>query len=211
MFIILKMQLEPDIYRHFRKKTFFFTVKHQIRVTFFVNIFFVFVKCPNRERYLLWVFYYFHQSQKHTCTSQYLVELLSNCFTSAKRFRFPSTNFLNSFLESGLTERQNWCNWVGFVGLLAVTHLFSAAHKSSVGLRSGLCDGHSYTLTLLSLKHFVTNLEVCLGSLSIRKTSLHPRFNVVADVFRCCLSVYCLRDLFCEMHQSLLQQNSSTT
>ncbi|CDQ86846.1 unnamed protein product [Oncorhynchus mykiss] len=30
--------------------------------------------------------------------------------------------------------------------------------KCSIGLRSGLCDGHSNTLTLLSLSHFATTL-----------------------------------------------------
>uniref|UniRef100_A0A8C7DI77 Thyroid stimulating hormone receptor n=1 Tax=Oncorhynchus kisutch TaxID=8019 RepID=A0A8C7DI77_ONCKI len=35
----------------------------------------------------------------------------------------------------------------GFLGLLARTHFFSSAHKSSIGLRLGLCDGHSNTLT----------------------------------------------------------------
>ena len=33
-------------------------------------------------------------------------------------------------------------------------YFFSSAHKCSIGLRSGLCDGHSNTLTLLSLSHF---------------------------------------------------------
>ena len=33
------------------------------------------------------------------------------------------------------------------------------------------------TLTLLSLSHFATTLEVCLGSLSIWKTHLRPNFN----------------------------------
>ena len=46
-----------------------------------------------------------------------------------------------------------------------------------MGLRSGLCDGHSNTLTLLSLSHFATTLEVCLGSLSLWKTHLRPSFN----------------------------------
>uniref|UniRef100_A0A4W5P8T2 Aldehyde dehydrogenase 16 family, member A1 n=1 Tax=Hucho hucho TaxID=62062 RepID=A0A4W5P8T2_9TELE len=58
----------------------------------------------------------------------------------------------------------------GFVGLLARTCFFSSAHTFSMGLRSGLCDGHSNTLTLLSFSHFATTLEVCLGSLSIWKT-----------------------------------------
>ena len=38
-----------------------------------------------------------------------------------------------------------------FVGLLARTRFFSSAHRSSIELRSGLCDGHSNTLTLLSI------------------------------------------------------------
>ena len=41
------------------------------------------------------------------------------------------------------------------------------------------CDGHSNTLTLLSLfSHFATTFEVCLGSLSIWKTHLRPSLNL---------------------------------
>ena len=45
----------------------------------------------------------------------------------------------------------SWCNCVRFVGLLARTLFITSAHTFSIGLRSGLCDGHSNTLTLLSL------------------------------------------------------------
>uniref|UniRef100_A0A4W5N7A6 EF-hand domain-containing protein n=1 Tax=Hucho hucho TaxID=62062 RepID=A0A4W5N7A6_9TELE len=76
-----------------------------------------------------------------------------------------------------------------FVGLLARTRFFSSAHKMSIGLRSGLCDGHSNTLTLLSLSHFATTLEVCLGALSIWKTHLRPSFNFLTDVLRCCFNI----------------------
>ena len=62
---------------------------------------------------------------------------------------------------------QSWCNWVRFVGLLAHTCVFCSAEICYIGLRSGLGDRHSHTLTLLSLSHFATILEVCLGSLSI--------------------------------------------
>ena len=62
---------------------------------------------------------------------------------------------------------QSLCNWVRFIGLLARRHFFSSAHKFSIGLRTGFRDSHSNTLTLLSLSHFATTLEVCLGSLSI--------------------------------------------
>ena len=82
-----------------------------------------------------------------------------------------------------------WCNWVRFVGLLARTCFFSSAHKFSMGLRSGLCYGHSNTSTLLSLSHFVTTLEVCLGSLSIWKTNLRPSFNFLTDILRCCFNI----------------------
>ena len=54
--------------------------------------------------------------------------------------------------------------------------LFQFYHTFSIGLRSGLCYGHSNTLTLLSFSHFATTLEVCLGSLSIWKTHLRPSF-----------------------------------
>ena len=51
-----------------------------------------------------------------------------------------------------------------------------------MGLRSGLCNGHSNTSTLLSLSHFATILQVCLGSLSIWKTHLRSSFNFLTDV-----------------------------
>ena len=76
-----------------------------------------------------------------------------------------------------------------FIGLLARTHFFSSAHKCSIGLRLGLCDGHANTLTLLSLSHFATTLEVCLGSLSIWKPHLRPSFNFLTDVLRCCFNI----------------------
>ncbi|CDQ61651.1 unnamed protein product [Oncorhynchus mykiss] len=81
-------------------------------------------------------------------------------------------------------------SWVNF-GTFLLTELasllaqaFSVLPKFSIGLRSGLCDGHSNTLTLLSLSHFATTLEVCLGSLSIWKTHLRPSFNFLTDVLR---------------------------
>ena len=57
---------------------------------------------------------------------------------------------------------------------------------------NSLCDwgqGHSNTLTLLSLSHFPTTLEVCLGSLSIWKTHLRTSFNFLTDVLRCCFNI----------------------
>ena len=70
-----------------------------------------------------------------------------------------------SWVNFGPFLRQSWCNSVRFVGLLARSRVFSSAHKFSMGLRSGLCDGHSNTLTLLALSHFATTLEVCLGGI----------------------------------------------
>ena len=84
---------------------------------------------------------------------------------------------LNMLGEFRPITPDSWCNWMSFVGLLARTRFFSSAHTFSIGLKSGLCDGHSSTLTLLSLSHFATTLEVCLGSLSIWKTRLRPSFN----------------------------------
>ena len=128
-------------------------------------------------------------------------------------------NYLNPIdtpeYSAGILVRsswQKWRNWVRFAGLLAHTRLFSSAHKCSIGLRSGLCDGHSKVLTLLSFSLFVTNLTVCLGLLSMWKTYLYPSFDFLADVLRRCfsnvLSSWCCP--FCEVHQSLLQQNSPT-
>ena len=38
---------------------------------------------------------------------------------------------------------------------------FRSAHKFSIGWRSGLCEGHSKTLTLLSFSHFATTWGQC--------------------------------------------------
>lgn len=59
------------------------------------------------------------------------------------------------------------CNWVRFIVSI---RLFSTTHTFSMGLRSGFCDGHPSTLILLSLSHFIPNLEVSLGSLVMLKT-----------------------------------------
>ena len=82
--------------------------------------------------------------------------------------------------RAGVTES-------GLSGSL-LAHFFSSAHKFTMGLRSGLCDGHSNTLTLLSLSHFATTLEAFLRSLSILKTHLRPGFNFLTDVLRCCFN-----------------------
>uniref|UniRef100_A0A8C7FSD7 FACT complex subunit SSRP1 n=1 Tax=Oncorhynchus kisutch TaxID=8019 RepID=A0A8C7FSD7_ONCKI len=79
--------------------------------------------------------------------------------------------------------------YIRLVGILARTCFFSSAHKFSIGFRSGLCDGHPNILTLLSLSHFDTTLEVCLGSLSSWKTHLRPNFNFLTDVLRCCFNI----------------------
>jgi hypothetical protein len=53
-----------------------------------------------------------------------------------------------SWVNFGPSSWQTWSNWVRFVGLLAHARFFRSAYKCSIGLRSGLCDGHSNTLTL---------------------------------------------------------------
>ena len=45
------------------------------------------------------------------------------------------------------------------------------------------------TLTLLSISHFATTFDVCLGSLSIWKTHLRPNFNFLTHVLRCCFNI----------------------
>lgn len=83
---------------------------------------------------------------------------------------------------------QTWCNWVRFVSCITHPHLFWSAHKFSMGLRSGLCDGYSKTLTLLSSSRFLIILAVCLGSLSIWKTHLPLQFcQTTGHVSRNCL------------------------
>ena len=83
--------------------------------------------------------------------------------------------------------------------------LFQFCHKFSIGLRTGLC-GHSDTLTLLSLSHFATTLEVCLGSMSIWKTHLRAltswlmSWDVASIYPHNFPSSWCY--LFCEVHQS---------
>lgn len=86
--------------------------------------------------------------------------------------------------------RQNWCNWVRFVGLLA----------------------RGQTLTLLSLSYFATISEVCFGSLPFWKTHLRPSLLMswhVASIYPLNFpSSLCHR--FCEVHQPLLQQSTPT-
>ena len=78
-------------------------------------------------------------------------------------------------------------------------------------------DGHSNNLTLLSLSHFATTLEVCLGSLYICKrpicdqalTSWLMSWDVASIYPHTFASSWC--HLFCEVQQSLLQQSTPTT
>ena len=108
-------------------------------------------------------------------------------------------------------------NWVRFVGLLNHTQFFSSAHTFSVGLRSEPCDGHSNTLTLLSLSHFATTLEVCLWHhCPFGRPICHQALNSwltswdVASIYPHNFT-FSLCHLFCEVHQSLLQQSTTTT
>lgn len=63
--------------------------------------------------------------------------------------------------------QQNLSNRDVFVGLPACTHFCISAHKFSFGLRSGFCDGYSYTLILSSISHFATNFEVCVDNVHL--------------------------------------------
>ena len=133
-------------------------------------------KCQNNGRDIFFnilFFYNFLHSQTFTYISLVFGSIALKRMTWVRCFRFPSTSVLQSF-----------------AGLLVRT----SAHRCSLGLRSGLCDGPC--VEMLSLSHFVTNLEVCLGSVSIWKSHLHPSFNF-----------WCLS----EVHQSLLQQNTFTS
>ena len=79
------------------------------------------------------------------------------------------------------------------VAFFNLTRLFSVLHRFSIGLRSGLCEGHSNTFTLLSRSHFLTTCAVCLGSLSCWKIQLRPSFNFLAEDLRLCINIsrYC--------------------
>lgn len=69
----------------------------------------------------------------------------------------------------------NWITWCSLPRtshnnllefLLIVPQVFGPSiYKFSMGSRSGLCDDHSSTFTLLSLSNFVTTLEECLRSI----------------------------------------------
>ena len=102
--------------------------------------------------------------QKFTYTQLVFGSIAFKLFNLGQTFQvafheLPTISWVN-FGPFLLTEL---VNLVRFVGLLARTHFFSSDNKLSMGLRSGLCDGHSNTLTLLSLSHFATTLEVYLG------------------------------------------------
>lgn len=98
-----------------------------------------------------------------------------NCTTWVKGSGFPSTSFPQSFCDP-LQVCKPLCSHTPFQLCLI----------PSIGLRSGLCDGHSKTVTLLSVSHFVSHLAY-LGPYG---THLQPS---------------------CSVHQFLLQQNSPTT
>lgn len=69
---------------------------------------------------------------------------------------------------------------------------------------------------LLSFSHFISNMEVCLGSLSMWKTLLRSSFNFLADVLICCFSIsitfsFLKMPSICDVHKSNLHQNSPAT
>lgn len=59
------------------------------------------------------------------------------------------------------------CYWARFTNLLLQISFFTSLHVFSIGLRSGLFEGHSRTFTLFCWKQFETNVAVCFGSLSL--------------------------------------------
>ena len=63
-----------------------------------------------------------------------------------------------------------------------LSHAFSVLPTHFLWIEVRACDGHSNILTLLSLSHFATTLEECLGSLSIWKTHLRPSFNLCLEM-----------------------------
>ena len=54
---------------------------------------------------------------------------------------------------------------------LFINLTFNNLQRFSIGLRSGLKDGHSKTSILLSVNHFLVNLAVCLWIVVLYKSS----------------------------------------
>ena len=121
-----------------------------------------------RESNILWHLSYENSLREHIqLKSEVYIHLsqihLNSVFHNSWILQQASHNNLGEFWpippdRAGVTDS-------GLVAsLLARTCFFSSAHKFSMGLRLGLCDGHSNTLTLLSLiKPFCYNFGSMLG------------------------------------------------
>lgn len=74
------------------------------------------------------------------------------------RLSQDSHNTLPDFFFFFIPLEQNWCNSVRFVRLLVQRYFFQFISALTMGFKSGLCNDHSKTFTLLSLFHLCYNI-----------------------------------------------------
>jgi hypothetical protein len=128
------------------------------------------VKCQNNSRVILFQlfisFITFPVVQKFTYTQLVFGSVAFKLFNLGQMFRVAF-------------HKLPTISWVNF-------GQFSSAHKFSIGLRSGLCDGHSQYLDVVVLKPFCHNLGSMLGVIVHLED---PFATKLTDVLRCCFNI----------------------
>ena len=124
---------------------------------------------------------------------QYFVEPPFAAITAASLSEYVSTSFAH--LETEIfahSSLQNSSSSARLDGECLWTAIFKSCHRCSMGFRSGLWLGHSYTWIFFDLNHSIVALAVCLGSLSCWKVNLFPSLKSFAAShrFSCRIALY---------------------
>ncbi len=85
------------------------------------------------------------------------------------------------------------------------TCLFRIPHRCSIGFRSGDILGHWITFTLFFFRNPTVALDVCLGSLSCRKSARRPRARRDGSIFSFSIEQY-----ICEFMMPSMKCSSPT-
>jgi hypothetical protein len=135
--------------------------------------------------------------------TQYFVEALLAAITASSLLGYDATSvahlYLGSFSHSSL---QILSSSVRLDGERRCTAILKSFQRCSIGFKSGLCLGHSWTFRHLSPIHSCVVLAVCLRSLSCWKVNLRHSLSSWALA----LEQVFIKDLsdLCSTHFSLL-------
>ena len=110
--------------------------------------------------------------------------------TSASRHGIDSTNFF--VISESISAQASWSMIFksSFLFRHRVPHFLSRiAQRCSIGLRSGLCAGHSSNSICFWIKNSFAFFDVCLGSLSCWKIKCFPNRSFLVEARRFLLRI----------------------